>query len=236
MAKKLETVTDVETARQVFVARSLYWGDRAGYGNDTRAALRKSGLEAYIEARRDTYTVKLDRLLAELGQTFEVRPERPHTPRDGSWVEDAFYEKAREFRRSLTPDDYVKKEPSDKIVNVEAVTAAFGRSGALPPTEGDEPEATWRELVKSVLAWADDRGMCGVVEDGITAAGFGDFIPAREAVMDVTWRGVTLQGVTVALKRDGSVDQNNLYRVIHQELRNEVDKIETRVAAAATAA
>lgn len=237
MAKKaLETVTDAETARRVFVARSLYWADRAGYGSDTRSGLRKVGLGEYLETQRDKYTVKLDQLLEQLGETVEISVDRGYAPERTSHVEDVIYEVARKFRRSLTSDDYVKQEPSDKIVDVQAVTVAFGRSGALPPTEGEEPEATWRELVKSVLAWADDHGLCGVVEDAIIAAGFGDFIPARETVMDLTWRGVTIENVTVQLKRDGSVDHDTFYRILHHELRSEADKIKATPSAAATPA
>lgn len=226
MAKRtLETVKDAETARQVFVARALYWSDRAGYGNDARSGLRKIGLGDYVASSHEVYTVKLDRFLETLGQTLQVTVEQGDTPRQSGVLENRLYSVGQEFRRSLTEDDYVKESGSDKIVNVDEVTAAYGRVDALPPVSGDEPHAVWTELVSAVLRWADDQGLCSTVEDALRRMGFEAFIPEREKVMDVTWRGITFPGVTVALKRDGTLDQDSLYRSIHMVLRNEYAEV-----------
>lgn len=225
MAKKMQTVADAETARQVFVARALYWADRAGYSNDARSGLRKIGLGDYVGTRNEIYTIKLDRLLAQLGQALQLTIDREDTPRQSSALENRLYELGRDFRRSLTEDDYVKESGSDKIVNVDEVTAAYGRVDALPPVSGDEPHAVWTELVAAVLRWADVQGLCSTVEDALRRMGFEAFIPEREKVMDVTWRGITFPGVVVALKRDGTLDQDSLYRSIHMVLRNEYTEV-----------
>ena len=235
MAKRItmETVSDAETATVVFVARALWY--TANYGNraEVRRCLRGIGLGDYVDGERDRFTVNLATFKELLGDTLEIAVERGYnyTPANSSYVVDKLVRIAEGWRDNLHESQWSKIEEPSKHVDADAIVARFGSRGDLPPVEGDEPRATWAELVAKVLAWADDRGLCGDVESALRTIGFGEFLPPATMKVAVTWRGVTIEDVEVGVNRKGEPRLDDACYHIQMLVRQETLQIETAPAA-----
>lgn len=229
MARKItmETVSDAETATVVFVARALWY--TANYGNraEVRRCLRGIGLGDYVDGERDRFTVNLATFKELLGDTLEIAVERGYnyTPANSSYLVDKLYRIAEKWRDNLPESQWSKIEEPSKHVDADAIVARFGSRGDLPPVEGDEPRATWAELVAKVLAWADDRGLCSDVESALRTIGFGEFLPPATMKIDVTWRGAVIKDVEVGVNRKGEPKIDDVRYYLQALVRQEEQQI-----------
>lgn len=240
MAKtKLETVSDIETAKGVFVARALYWV--AEYGNNGNAdrALRHAGLGDYIPTKSDFYQVSTADLVTALGETIKVEAARGRIPYTDN-VSDAVYKIASVWARELRDKEgsFVKIDPPAKQINFDDLLKRFGAFGTLPEAT-QEAVACWRELVGKILEWGDQHGVCPDLEAALTRMGFKVFLPPQEVDAVVIWNGNEIQLFKVRANRKGEPREDHvldaIYRRVNEDYKANKITFQTSAPAEATA-
>jgi hypothetical protein len=221
MAKVLtmSTVEDIETAKAVFVTRALYISDYTGYLIDGREALSAVGLSDYFTSDYERYTIDMTRLKKIIGDSFTVRLTKGRTPtqRPGD-VRDQAYRLLTDWYQGITDEEWAAVPVSDKIVDTDAVGKLYGIRGTLPPAGNDEVTQTWRDLTVGILKWADDRGLCGTVEQLLSTIGMDVFFPARTVNVTVAWEGQTFELQQVPANRQGKPTPRDLQVLLKQKI------------------
>lgn len=205
--KVLETVADAETATAVLVARALYQAYNYDYGTEIHDALDKMGLKDYLPASGERYVVNTTRLAGMLPETVEVEVQTGRIPGNNMSTVNPLNKLVGDWAAGLLPDEYTKAEPNPKAVNVNEMAARFGARGTLPPVDGDEPDAVWRDLVTKALHWGDNNTrwgkVCQELEKILTGMGFRAYLPPATGNVTVEWKGIALELGEVRLDRSG---------------------------------
>jgi hypothetical protein len=206
----LETVPDAETARQVFVARALYQGFNYGNEQYIRGALTDLGLDDYVTPAGNVYKINTTKLLEAIGDSITVTINSGRTPERSDTTTNEVLNRVNVWRNAMTPDDYVKVEPGDKVIDWEDLTRRFGGRGTLPPVANEEVTATWRDLVTRTLEWGDKNTrfgrICPELESTLTALGFRSFMPPTTVNVTVNFKGIEMQLNGVRCDRSGKPD------------------------------
>ena len=221
-----ETVQDAETARQVFVARAVYYGTNYGYGGHINTALTEIGLGEYIPATGRTYAVKTDKLHALIGETINVPTGAARTPATSDRTNSAVEAIVSIWRGSLTSEDYSEVPPSPQAVNVSDLVGRFGERRTLPPVASDEVTEVWRDLVSKVLVWGDDNTtygkLCSELENLLSLLGFGEYVPSGIKDITVRWQGWEVELKGIRHDRKGNPDP----AYVRQSLADHVYRLE----------
>lgn len=234
--KEYPTVSDIETAKAVFVARAAYITARRNYSNRLRSVMEHLDMTDYVAPAANRFVIDTKGLIEAIGTQLIVDVYDGYTPSsDRGRVNDTIYTVTDQWVRTLTEANWTQPEMPSKLVDVEATNAIYGARNDLPPASTEVTEF-WRTLVLGVLAWADRNGMCNEVEDMLVAIGFGDLLPPREVTATVEWNGIIVEGVALPASRQGVPRMDYAVQAVLDKIRAERDSLKVTVVPAAAAA
>lgn len=204
---------DIETCRQIVVARAITWGNRRGRTDETYNALTAAGLVEYLPPRTDgqhRYVVPADAITRALTDSLLVI----------SIAEDDDNQEAAETLQMKLTDHVAKwiranvapngTNNGDRVVNVQETVRRYGPTDdGIWPTWCQEAHDELRRIVLAILTWGTEEDICDELERAIDTIGMGSFLPPRRVQVTLPLipggEPVTL---TVNTDRLGQVDQD----------------------------
>lgn len=213
-----ETVPDVDTEKAILVARVSDYGRHGGSWNTCLQFLTHLGLRDLVQNAPAQVTVKVADLIASLPEELTVEvPRRSDGTLRESTLSDVLRSKVYEAVSEVTTlseyntesDMYIMKlaytvaEPSTTVVNVEETLSKWGQYNSDLPATTADGEQYRRDMVASVLDYAEQKGYCDTVERYLQALGYEAYLPPRSGNFTVSVNGVDVEMKNVPLNRKG---------------------------------
>ncbi|MCC3317957.1 MULTISPECIES: hypothetical protein [Nocardia] len=221
-------VPDLDTEKQILVARIHKWAHRRGYEDRAEIVLNDIGLGSMLPGGPQPYTLDLSALRDAIPTELDLQL-RDHQRGPGSLavrVESFISDQLTSFNNKLYRSELTAKEVAEQSASVD-VTAVLDEWGATtspyPPAGTEEIEQFRHRTIKAVLKVGNDRGYCGVLEDAIQEIGLMDYLPAREKDMDIEIPAdLGRISVTLELDRLGQMTRSEFIRTVALEISNRI--------------
>lgn len=229
----MKTVTSVEQAKAVLVARAVNFG--ANDDNDEvmegiQNVIEEIGLGDHLRPET-SYAVSTSALLEAIGETFSitVKSHQSRSLREGT-LRAGMRGIVSQWIHQLDEGDWTLSERSETQVDVDACVRDYGASGKLPPVDpsiADEVRALWQDLINKALDWAGDyEKTCETFEGVVIDIGFDEFLPPAKIAIDVVWQGIPLGRFTVKTDRKGLPRLDSLQHAVRARLVDLISHLE----------